>query len=136
MSGKLEGKVALVTAQRHRPGERRSDSLQKGAHVFYHRTPPAEPEAAEKESAQTSPAFKDVAKLADLIACSRRFKRRRQARYCLRECRRRGNSRLLEKYGRAVRRMFDINVKGLLFTVPEALPLIPAGGSIILNASS
>src|SRR5712664_587099 len=32
-------------------------------------------------------------------------------------------------------RMFDINVKGLLFTVQKALPLIPVGGSIILNAS-
>ena len=32
-------------------------------------------------------------------------------------------------------RIFDINVKGLLFTVQKALPLIPDGGSIILNAS-
>lgn len=30
---------------------------------------------------------------------------------------------------------FDINVKGLLFTVQKALPLMSAGGSIILNAS-
>ena len=32
-------------------------------------------------------------------------------------------------------RMFDINVKGLLFTVQKALPLLVDGGSIILNAS-
>jgi len=32
-------------------------------------------------------------------------------------------------------RIFDINVKGLLFTVQKALPLIHDGGSIILNAS-
>jgi NAD(P)-dependent dehydrogenase (short-subunit alcohol dehydrogenase family) len=32
-------------------------------------------------------------------------------------------------------RIFDINVKGLLFTVQKALPLLPAGASIILNAS-
>src|SRR6266478_1682576 len=31
--------------------------------------------------------------------------------------------------------IFDINVKGLLFTVQKALPLLPAGASIILNAS-
>src|SRR6516225_4372397 len=31
--------------------------------------------------------------------------------------------------------IFDINVKGVLFTVQKALPLIPNGGSIILNAS-
>jgi NAD(P)-dependent dehydrogenase (short-subunit alcohol dehydrogenase family) len=31
--------------------------------------------------------------------------------------------------------IFDINVKGLLFTVQMALPLLPDGASIILNAS-
>jgi NAD(P)-dependent dehydrogenase (short-subunit alcohol dehydrogenase family) len=31
--------------------------------------------------------------------------------------------------------IFDVNVKGLLFTVQKALPLVPEGGSIILNAS-
>jgi NAD(P)-dependent dehydrogenase (short-subunit alcohol dehydrogenase family) len=31
--------------------------------------------------------------------------------------------------------IFDINVKGVLFTVQKALPLIPRGGSIVLNAS-
>ena len=32
-------------------------------------------------------------------------------------------------------RIFDTNVKGMLFTVQKALPLIPDGASIILNAS-
>jgi NAD(P)-dependent dehydrogenase (short-subunit alcohol dehydrogenase family) len=31
--------------------------------------------------------------------------------------------------------IFDINVKGLLFTVQKALPLMPDGAAIILNAS-
>jgi len=31
--------------------------------------------------------------------------------------------------------IFDINVKGVLFTVQKALPLLTDGGSIILNAS-
>jgi NAD(P)-dependent dehydrogenase (short-subunit alcohol dehydrogenase family) len=31
--------------------------------------------------------------------------------------------------------IFDVNVKGLLFTVQKALPLLPDGASIILNAS-
>jgi NAD(P)-dependent dehydrogenase (short-subunit alcohol dehydrogenase family) len=31
--------------------------------------------------------------------------------------------------------IFDINVRGLLFTVQKALPLMPDGSSIILNAS-
>ncbi len=33
-------------------------------------------------------------------------------------------------------RMFHINVRGLLFTVQKALPLMPQGSSIILNAST
>ena len=33
-------------------------------------------------------------------------------------------------------RVFDINVKGTLFTVQKALPLMRAGGSIILNGST
>lgn len=32
-------------------------------------------------------------------------------------------------------KQFDVNVKGLLFTVQKALPLLQPGGSIILNAS-
>ncbi len=31
--------------------------------------------------------------------------------------------------------IFNTNVKGVLFTVQKALPLIPDGGSVILNAS-
>src|SRR5207302_7123447 len=31
--------------------------------------------------------------------------------------------------------IFDVNVKGLLFTVQKALALLPDGGAIILNAS-
>src|SRR5207253_2526840 len=31
--------------------------------------------------------------------------------------------------------IFDVNIKGLLFTVQKALPLLPDGASIILNAS-
>src|SRR5687768_8252290 len=34
-----------------------------------------------------------------------------------------------------VDKWFGINVKGLLFTVQKALPLVPDGGSIVLNAS-
>src|SRR5919204_649563 len=32
-------------------------------------------------------------------------------------------------------KMFNVNVKGLLFTVQKALPLFKDGGSIILNSS-
>jgi NAD(P)-dependent dehydrogenase (short-subunit alcohol dehydrogenase family) len=32
-------------------------------------------------------------------------------------------------------KQFDVNVKGLLFTVQKALPLLQSGGAIVLNAS-
>ncbi len=32
-------------------------------------------------------------------------------------------------------KQFNVNVKGLLFTVQKALPLLQSGGSIVLNAS-
>jgi len=32
-------------------------------------------------------------------------------------------------------KQFNVNVKGLLFTVQKALPLMKPGGSIVLNAS-
>ena len=35
-----------------------------------------------------------------------------------------------------VDRHLDINIKGLIFTVEKALPLIPDGGSIIVTAST
>ena len=43
-------------------------------------------------------------------------------------------------HGRAITeehfdKTFNTNVKGLLFTVQKALPLLPLGASIILNAS-
>ncbi len=33
-------------------------------------------------------------------------------------------------------RIFDVNVRGLLFSVQKALPLMPRGGTIVLNAST
>ena len=44
--------------------------------------------------------------------------------------------RILSPLGRGVcQKTFNTNVKGLLFTVQKALPLLPLGASIILNAS-
>jgi NAD(P)-dependent dehydrogenase (short-subunit alcohol dehydrogenase family) len=40
--------------------------------------------------------------------------------------------KITEKFYESI---FDVNVKGLLFTVQKALPLLPDGASIILNAS-
>ena len=36
---------------------------------------------------------------------------------------------------RSYDQQFDINVKGLYFTIQAALPLIPSGGSVLLTAS-
>jgi len=76
-----------------------------------------------------------VSTLSDLDRCSHRSSGEGTARYCVRECR--GGEvaaigKITEEHYHSI---FDINVKGLLFTVQKALPLLRDGASIILNAS-
>jgi NAD(P)-dependent dehydrogenase (short-subunit alcohol dehydrogenase family) len=60
--------------------------------------------------------------------------RERQARYRVRECRAAKYAALGEITEDLYNQIFDI-IKGVLFTVQKALPLLPDGASIILNAS-
>jgi NAD(P)-dependent dehydrogenase (short-subunit alcohol dehydrogenase family) len=73
--------------------------------------------------------------LATLIVSLHNQAGKRQARYCVRQRRGRG----VAAFGTITEELydwtFDINVKGLLFTVQKALPLLPDGASIILNSS-
>src|SRR2546427_5127435 len=79
-----------------------------------------------------SPAYEETCRtLANLIASSHKSSGRRAGSIL---CSRMPASRRMppsEHYDS----IFDINVKGLLFTVQKALPLMPDGASIILNAS-
>jgi NAD(P)-dependent dehydrogenase (short-subunit alcohol dehydrogenase family) len=138
MSGKLEGKVALVTGGNSGIGLATAKRfVAEGAYVFITGRRPAELDAAEKEiGSDVTGVQGDVAKLADLDRLFAQIKREKGKLDIV--FANAGVAELAPLEGISEEqfdRIFDINVKGLLFTVQKALPLIPAGGSIILNAS-
>jgi len=135
--GRLDGKIALVTGGNGGIGlATAKEFVSEGAYVFITGRRKAELEAAVADIAKNVSGVQgDVANLED----DRLFARIKQdkgkldivfanagvARY----------SSLGEITPELYDSIFNINVKGLLFTVQKALPLIPEGGSIILNAS-
>src|ERR1700739_4585286 len=138
MSGKLEGKVALVTGGNSGIGLATAKRfIAEGAQVFITGRRPAELEAAEKEIGSNVTGIQgDVAKLADLDRLFEQIKREKGKLDIV--FANAGVAELApvgEITEEQFNRIFDINVKGVLFTVQKALPLIPEGGSIILNAS-
>jgi NAD(P)-dependent dehydrogenase (short-subunit alcohol dehydrogenase family) len=138
MSGKLEGKVAVVTGGNSGIGLATAKRfVAEGAYVFITGRRPAELDAAVKEIGQNVTAVQgDVAKLADIDKLYAAVKAKTGRIDILF-----ANAGIAElaPLGEITEdhydRIFNINVKGLLFTVQKALPLIPSGGSIILNAS-
>src|SRR6202040_3381897 len=138
MSGKLESKVALVTGGNSGIGLATAKRfVAEGAYVFITGRRPSELEAAEKEIGGNVIGIQgDVAKLADLDRLFAQIKREKGKLDIVF-----ANAGVAElaPVGEITEeqfdRIFDINVKGLLFTVQKALPLIPVGGAIILNAS-
>ncbi len=138
MSGRLEGKVALVTGGNSGIGLATAKRfVAEGAYAFIAGRRPAELADAQKEIGRNVAGIQsDVAKLADLDRVFEEIKRQKGkldivfANAGVAEL-----APLGEIKEEEFDRIFDINVKGLLFTVQKALPLIPDGGSIILNAS-
>jgi len=136
--GKLEGKIALVTGGNSGIGFATARRfVEEGAFVFITGRREAQLEAAVKLIGRNVSAVQgDVASLPDLDRLFTRitdekgrldivFANAGTARYA-------PLGRITEELYDAI---FDTNVKGLLFTVQKALPLIPDGGTIILNAS-
>jgi NAD(P)-dependent dehydrogenase (short-subunit alcohol dehydrogenase family) len=136
--GKLEGKTALVTGGSSGIGLATAKRfVNEGAYVFI--TGRREPElaAAVKEIGRNVTAVRgDVLNLDDL---DRLFARIRHEKGRLDVVFANAGVAQYAPLGSITEefydRIFDVNVKGLLFTVQKALPLLPDGASIILNAS-
>jgi NAD(P)-dependent dehydrogenase (short-subunit alcohol dehydrogenase family) len=135
---KLEGKIALITGGNSGIGlATAKEFVNEGAYVFI--TGRREPELAAATKAigrNVTGVQGDVSNLGDLDRLFRQIKKDK------------GKLDIvfanagIAKYaplGTITEELYDsifnINVKGLLFTVQKALPLLPDGASIILNAS-
>jgi NAD(P)-dependent dehydrogenase (short-subunit alcohol dehydrogenase family) len=138
MSGKLEGKVAVVTGANSGIGLATAKRfVEEGAYVFITGRRQSELDTAVKEIGKNVTGVQsDVAKLADLDKLYAAVKAKTGridilfANAGIAEL-----APLGEVSEEQFDRMFDINVKGLFFTVQKALPLLPNGASVILNAS-
>ena len=135
---KLEGKIALVTGGNSGIGLATAKQfVNEGAYVFI--TGRREPElaAAVREIGRNVTGVQgDVSNLGDLdrlFAQIKRDKGKLDIVFANAGIARYGN--LGEITEEVYDSIFNINVKGLLFTVQKALPLMPDGASIILNAS-
>ena len=136
--GKLEGKIALVTGGNSGIGLATAKQFVKeGAYVFITGRRDPELAAAVQEIGRDVTGVQgDVSNLGDLDRLFARIKREKGTLDIV------FANAGVAKYGPLGKiteelydHIFDINVKGLLFTVQKALPLMPEGGSIILNAS-
>jgi NAD(P)-dependent dehydrogenase (short-subunit alcohol dehydrogenase family) len=136
--GKLERKVALVTGGNSGIGLATAKQfVHEGSYVFI--TGRREPElaAAVKEIGRNVTAVQgDVSNLQDL---DRLFSQIKQEKAKLDIVFANAGVARYAPLGQITEQLydsiFDINVKGALFTVQKALPLLPDGASIILNAS-
>jgi NAD(P)-dependent dehydrogenase (short-subunit alcohol dehydrogenase family) len=136
--GKLEGKIALITGGSTGIGLATAKQfVNEGAYVFITGRRDSELAAAVKEiGGNVTGVQGDVSDLGDLDRLFAQIKREKGkldvvfanagiAKYA-------PLGAITEDLYDSI---FDINVKGLLFTVQKALPLMPDGASIVLNAS-
>ena len=136
--GKLEGKIALITGGNSGIGLATAKRfVSEGAYVFITGRRESELAAAVKEIGRNVTGIQgDVSDLGDLDRLFAKIKQEKGkldivfanagvARYA-------PLGEITEEFYESI---FNINVKGLLFTVQKALPLMPDGASVILNAS-
>src|ERR1700716_1328839 len=136
--GKLEGKTALITGGNSGIGLATAKQfVNEGAYVFI--TGRREPETAaavEEIGRNVTGVQGDVSNLGDLDRLFAQIKREKGRLDIVF-----ANAGVvkLAPLGTITEELYDwvfnINVKGVLFTVQKALPLLPDGASIILNAS-
>src|SRR5882724_7187691 len=136
--GKLDGKVALVTGGNSGIGLATAKQfVHEGAYVFITGRRGAELAAAVKEIGRNVTGVQgDVSNVADVERLFAQIKQEKGkldivfanagvVRYA-------ALGAISEEFFDSI---FDTNVKGVLFTVQKALPLLPNGASIILSAS-
>jgi NAD(P)-dependent dehydrogenase (short-subunit alcohol dehydrogenase family) len=136
--GKLEGRIALITGGNSGIGLATAKQfVNEGAYVFITGRRDSELASALKEIGRNVAGVQgDVSKLGDLDRLFAQVKREKGKLDIVF-----ANAGVAQfaPFGKITEEhydsIFDINVKGLLFTVQKALPLLPDGASIILNAS-
>jgi len=138
MSQKLAGKIAVITGGSSGIGLATAKRfVNEGAHVFITGRRQSELDAAVSEIGHNATGVQgDVSKLADidkLYAAVRKQKGKLDIVFANAGT---GAFAPLEQISEEhFDKQFNVNVKGLLFTVQKALPLLQPGGSIVLNAS-
>jgi NAD(P)-dependent dehydrogenase (short-subunit alcohol dehydrogenase family) len=136
--GKLDGKVALITGGNSGIGLATAKRfVQEGAYVFITgRTQSKLDDAVKEVGSNVTGVQGDVATLGDL---DRLFEQIKKDKGTLDIVFANAGIATYAPLGAIDEEHFDsifgTNVKGLLFTVQKALPLLPDGASIILNAS-
>jgi NAD(P)-dependent dehydrogenase (short-subunit alcohol dehydrogenase family) len=136
--GKLEGKIALVTGGNSGIGlATAKEFVNEGAYVFITGRRQEELDSAVKEIGKNVTAVKgDVANLADLDALYAQIEKEKgKLDVVFANAGAAEFAPLGEITEEHYDKYFNVNVKGLLFTVQKALPLLKGEGSIILNAS-
>jgi NAD(P)-dependent dehydrogenase (short-subunit alcohol dehydrogenase family) len=138
MSQKLAGKIAVITGGSSGIGLATAKRfVNEGAYVFITGRRQSELDAAVSEIGHNVTGVQgDVSKLADidkLYAAVRKQKGKLDIVFANAGT---GAFAPLEQISEEhFDKQFNVNVKGLLFTVQKALPLLQPGGSIVLNAS-
>jgi NAD(P)-dependent dehydrogenase (short-subunit alcohol dehydrogenase family) len=136
--GKLDGKIALITGGNSGIGLATAKRfVQEGAFVYITgRTESKLTEAARQVGSNVTAVQGDVANLADL---DRLYQQIGQEKGKLDIVFANAGIARYAKFGTIDEEHFDSifrsNVKGMLFTVQKALPLMPDGSSVILNGS-
>jgi NAD(P)-dependent dehydrogenase (short-subunit alcohol dehydrogenase family) len=139
MPGKLEGKIALVTGGSSGIGlATAQEFVKEGAYVYVTGRRQSELDKAVQATGgtQVKAVRADSSNLSDL---DRLFAQIKQEKGRLDVVFANAGGGSFAPLGTITEELyeqtFNTNVKGVLFTVQKALPLIPDGGSIILNAS-
>src|SRR4029450_13764500 len=136
--GKLEGKIALVTGGNSGIGLATAKKfVGEGAYVFITGRRDPELTAAVKEIGDNVTAVRDdVSQLGDLDRLFAQVKREKGRLDVVFANAGMAELAPLEKITEEhFDVIFGVNVKGVVFTVQKALPLLPDGASVILNAS-